>query len=49
MRYPELLHRIRDTGAEVVIIDGEVAVSDEAVVRFIEENVDMKGNASRDE
>lgn len=49
LRYPELLHRIRATGAEVVIIDGEVAVSDEAIVRLIEENVDMKGNATRDE
>jgi SAM-dependent methyltransferase len=49
LRYPELLHRIRATGAEFLIIDSEVAVSDEAIVRLIEENVDMKGNATRDE
>ena len=49
LRYPELLYRIRETGAQVVIIDGEVAVTDEAVVRLIEENVDMIGNATRDE
>lgn len=49
LRYPELFHRIRATGAEVLIIDGEVAVSDEPIVRLIEENVDMKGNATRDE
>lgn len=49
LRYPELLHHIRETGAQVVIIDGEVAVSDETIVRLLEENVDMIGNASRDE
>lgn len=43
-----LLHRIEATGAQIVIIDGEVAVSDEAIVRLIEENVDFIGNASRD-
>ncbi len=49
LRYPELFHRIRETGAEVAIIDGEVAVSDEPIVRLIEEDVDFKGNASSDE
>ena len=49
LRYPELLHRIEATGAQVVIIDGEVAVSDEPIVRLIEENVQFIGNASEDE
>ena len=49
LRYPELLHRIEATGAQIVIIDGEVAVTDEPIVRLIEENVDFIGNASGDE
>ena len=49
LRYPELLFRIEATGAQVVIIDGEVAVTDEPIVRLIEENVEFIGNASGDE
>ena len=49
LRYPELLYRIEATGARIVIVDGEVAVSDEPIVRLIEENVEFMGNASGDQ
>lgn len=49
LRYPELLSRIEATGAQIVIVDGEVAVSDEPIVRVIEENAEFIGNASGDQ
>jgi ubiquinone/menaquinone biosynthesis C-methylase UbiE len=48
LRYPELLHHIRATGARTLIIDTEVAVSAAPFVRVLAENSGVKANASAD-
>jgi SAM-dependent methyltransferase len=48
LRYPELMHHIRATGARTLILDTEMIATDEPYVRLIAENVEMPGNASPD-
>jgi predicted nicotinamide N-methyase len=48
LRYPELMHCIRATGAKSLILDTEVMVEDEPHVHLIAENVDVDSNASQD-
>lgn len=48
LRYPELMHHIRSTGAETLIIDTEVAISKSPFVRLMAETVEAEGNAAPD-
>ena len=48
-RHNELFTRIRQTGAQHLVIDTEVHRSDECVVRLADEDVERQGNAVADE